>query len=136
MAFVLDCSVVLAWLLPDEGNESADRLADRLEHEAVYVPSIWSLEVGNALLVARRRGRIRESELTRLVQALAALPVEVDPNPGAAGFGGVMDLARQLGLTTYDGAYLELAKRRSVPLATLDEPLRRACAVSRIAVLP
>ncbi len=136
MAFVLDCSIALAWVLPDESNESADGLADRLETESVYVPPIWPLEVGNALLVAQRRGRIKPSELGRLIRALAELPIEIEHDTGAAAFGGVMDLARKLGMTTYDAAYLEVARRRSVPLATLDAPLRRACVALRIPVLP
>jgi predicted nucleic acid-binding protein len=136
MAFVLDCSVALAWVLPDEDNDSADLLADRLERESVYVPSIWSLEVGNALLGAQRRGRITESELIRLAGEMAALPVEVDPDTSAAAFGDVLGLARELGLTTYDAAYLELARRRSVALATLDIPLRQACAALKIPALP
>lgn len=136
MAFVLDCSVALTWVLPDEGNEPADGLADRLETESVYVPPIWPLEVGNALLVAQRRGRIKPSELERLIRALAELPIEIEHDTRAIAFGGVMDLARELGMTTYDAAYVELARRRSVPLATLDAPLRRACVALRIPVLP
>jgi predicted nucleic acid-binding protein len=136
MAFVLDCSVALAWVLPDEDNDAADLLADRLERESVYVPSIWPLEVSNALLGAQRRGRITESELIRLAGEMAALPVEVAPDTGAAAFGDVLQLARKLGLTTYDAAYLELARRRSVALATLDIPLRQACVTLTIAVLP
>ena len=136
MAFVLDCSVTLAWVLPDEDNDAADLLADRLERESVYVPSIWPLEVSNALLGAQRRGRITESELIRLAGEMAALPVEVAPDTGAAAFGDVLQLARKLGLTTYDAAYLELARRRSVALATFDIPLRQACATLTIPVLP
>ena len=136
MAFVLDCSVALAWLLPDEGSEPADALADRLEQDSAHVPSIWPLEVGNALLVALRRGRISEGDVTRIAAALAALPVEVDHDAGGAALREVLDLARKLRLTTYDAAYLELAKRRALPLATLDSTLRRACAASRVALLP
>ena len=135
MAFVLDCSIALAWVLPDEANESADDLADRLEHEAVYVPPIWPLEVGNALLIAQRGGGLNRVNQPPF-EALAVLPIEIEHDTGAAAFGGVMDLARKFGLTTYDAAYLELAKRRSVPLATLDAPLRRACAALKIPVLP
>lgn len=135
MAFVLDSSVALAWLLPDEGNEAIDALADRLEEEPAHVPAIWPLEVGNALLVALRRGRIKEADVTRLVDALSALPVGVE-SADAAALSGVLDLARELGLTAYDAAYVELAKRRGLPLATLDSKLRDAAAALQIAAIP
>jgi predicted nucleic acid-binding protein len=136
MAFVLDSSVALAWLLPDEGNEATDALADRLEEEPAHVPAIWPLEVGNALLVALRRGRIKEPDVTRLVTTLSALPVEVEHGAEDAALSGVLDLARRLGLTAYDAAYVELAKRRGLPLATLDSKLRHAAAALQIAALP
>jgi predicted nucleic acid-binding protein len=136
MAFVLDSSVALAWLLPDEDSGPTDRLADRLEREPVYAPSIWSLEVGNVLLTAQRRGRITRSELGQLAGQMAAPPVEVDAGIGAVAFGAVLQLARECRLTTYDAAYLELARRRSVALATLDVPLRQACAALKIPSLP
>jgi predicted nucleic acid-binding protein len=136
MPFVLDSSVALAWVLPDEGNQAADALADRMERDAAHVPGIWPLEVGNVLLAAVRRGRIREGELGRLAAALSALPVELDHDPERAALRDVLDLARRLGLTTYDAAYIELAKRRALPLATLDATLRQACATSGVRVLP
>ena len=86
MAFVLDSSVTLAWLLPDEGSEDVDKLADRLEQESAIVPSIWALEVGNALLVAQRRGRIKDDELARLAAALDGLPIEVDQEAAKPAF--------------------------------------------------
>jgi predicted nucleic acid-binding protein len=133
MAFVLDSSVALAWLLPDEANERTDALADRLEQENAHVPSIWSLEVGNALMTALRRKRISDGDFDRCISALSALPIEVDPTAGLA---GVLSIARRFGLTSYDAAYLELAQRRGFPLATLDEKLRQACKALKVPVLP
>jgi predicted nucleic acid-binding protein len=133
MSFVLDSSVALAWLLQGESNEQTDALADRLEQENAHVPSIWPLEVGNALLSAMRRKRISESDFDRCISALSALPIEIDP---PALLPGTLSIARRFGLTSYDAAYLELAQRRGYPLATLDEKLRQSCKALRIGVLP
>jgi predicted nucleic acid-binding protein len=136
MAFVLDSSVALAWLLPDEGSEATDALADRLEQEPVHVPAIWALEVGNALLMAQRRARIKDDELARFISALSTLPIEVDPAASTSALPTVLAIARELGLTAYDAAYVELAKRLSLPLASLDARLRQACVAAHIALLP
>ena len=133
MSFVLDSSVALAWLLQDEANERTDALADRLEQENAHVPPIWSLEVGNALMMAMRRKRISEAEFDRCIAAVSVLPIEEDP---PAALAGVLSIARRFSLTSYDAAYLELAQRRGFPLATLDEKLRQACKALKVAVLP
>jgi predicted nucleic acid-binding protein len=133
MAFVLDSSVALAWLLPDEANERTDALADRLEQENAHVPSIWFLEVSNALMNALRRKRISDGDFDNCISALSALPIEVDTTADIA---GVLLIARRFSLTSYDAAYLELAQRRGSPLATLDEKLRQASKAHKVSVLP
>ena len=133
MAFVLDSSVTLAWLLQDEAHERTDALADRLEHENAHVPSIWSLEVGNALLNALRRKRISDGDFKSCMSALTGLPIEVDNTAEVA---DVLSIARRFSVTSYDAAYLELAQRRGIPLATLDEKLRQACKALKVPVLP
>lgn len=135
MAFVLDCSVALAWVLPDEGGAYADALLDRLIAEGAVVPPVWPLEVGNVLLVALRRRRIRQTEFEPMLERLKRLPVEVDIGTTDHAFAGVLVLSAQHGLTTYDATYLELAQRRRLPLATLDKQLRRACRAAKIEVL-
>jgi predicted nucleic acid-binding protein len=136
MPFVLDSSVALAWLLPDEGGDAVDALADRLEQDFALVPAIWSLEVGNALLIAQRRGRIKDEELDGLIAALTVLPIEIDPDASGPGLSAILHLARRLGLTSYDAAYVELAQRRALSLATLDGKLREACAAINVPVVP
>lgn len=133
MAFVLDSSVALAWLLQDEANERTDTLADRLEQENAHVPSIWSLEVGNALMNALRRKRISDGDFDNCISALSALPIEVDTTADIA---EVLLIARRFSLTSYDAAYLELAQRRGFPLATLDAKLRQASKALKVSVLP
>jgi predicted nucleic acid-binding protein len=136
MAFVVDSSIALAWLLPDEGSSAADALADRLGTQRPVAPSIWLLEVGNALLTARRRERITDDMVDQLLDVFAALPVEIDVEPAARYLPAVVALARRHRLTTYDAAYLELARRRALPLATLDARLAEACRAADVAVLP
>lgn len=135
MAFVLDTSVALAWVLPDEGNEETDALCDRLLHERVVVPVVWPLEVGNALLMAVRRGRITDKDMRRLAGQLGSLPIDIDQDSGKQALGDVLDLANRLKLTTYAAAYLELALRLTLPLATLDQRLREACEAAKVKVL-
>jgi predicted nucleic acid-binding protein len=135
MSFVLDSSVALGWVLPDEGTAYADELLERLIAEGAVVPPIWPLEIGNVLLVALRRGRIRQEEFETMIERLARLPIEVDIGATDHALAGVLLLAAQLGLTTYDAAYLDLAQRRNLPLATLDKRLRTACATAKLEVL-
>jgi predicted nucleic acid-binding protein len=136
MAFVLDCSVTLSWLLPDERGAATDALADELERTTAVAPAIWPYEVANALLVAQRRARIGNDDLIRVRRALAALPIEVEAVTSHHVLSAVSDLGRRLDITSYDAAYVELAARRRLPLATLDERLRKACAALKIVALP
>ena len=136
MAFVLDCSVTLSWLLPDERSATTDALVDDLERTTAVAPAIWPYEVANALLVAQRRARIREDDLIRVRRALAALPIEVEAVASDHVLSAVSDLGRRLDITNYDAAYVELAARRRLPLATLDARLRKACAALKVEVLP
>jgi predicted nucleic acid-binding protein len=135
MSFVLDSSVALSWVLPDEGNPYADELLERLISEGAVVPPIWPLEIGNVLLVALRRGRIRQEEFETMVERLARLPIEIDIEATDHALAGVLLLAAQLGLTTYDAAYIDLAQRRNLPLATFDNRLRNACTTAEVEVL-
>lgn len=136
MAFVLDSSAVLALLLPDEQSAAADAIADRLVESAAHVPSIWPLEVRNALLAALRARRITPREFEERVSALDELPIEVDHGTGADILSRTVDIARRHGLTTYDASYLELARRHGVPLATLDGRMRKAGTALKLRLLP
>ena len=126
MPFVLDASVALAWHLEDEVSEYADRVLDRLREDGVTVPSIWPLELANALIVAERRGRLLPAKVAQAVEQTSELPISMHDVPGELAFGPVLELARAQGLSAYDAAYLELAMREGLPLATQDEALRAA----------
>ena len=123
MAFVLDCSVTMAWIFPDEATETTDRLRDELLEVRAFAPALWPIETANALLVATRRGRIAQSEWSEIRQYLDALPIEVEPLSTTRTWGPALDLANAHGLSLYDAMYLELAVRMQLPLATLDRRL-------------
>ena len=124
--FVLDASIALAWCFRDEGGEATDRVLDRLDREEAVVPAIWPFEVANGLRTAERRGRLDAADTLRVRELLLALPVSVEPASLADAMGETADLARHLDLTVYDAAYVALAARRGIPLATADDRLRRA----------
>ena len=126
MAFVLDCSVTMAWVFPDEASEATDRLRDSLVGGRAFVPSLWPVEVGSVLLAATKRGRLRADEWTGICASLEALPIEIDPVSASRVWGRALALADEYGLSVYDAVYLELALRLRLPLATLDQALAAA----------
>lgn len=126
MAFVLDCSVTMAWVFPDEASEATARLRDSLVDDRAFVPSLWPVEVGSVLLAATRRRRIRAGEWSDICTCLDALPIEIEPVSTARVWGTVLALADQYRLSIYDATYLELARRLRLPLATLDRALAAA----------
>lgn len=133
--FVLDCSVSMAWIFDDEDDAYAASVRDRLTSEAAVVPAIWPLEVGNALLVAERRRRIKRAESLRFSQILGALPIDIDATPTLQDAEALCELARDVGLSVYDATYLELAATHGLPLATLDKSLARAAAGLGVALV-
>lgn len=134
--FVLDASVTLAWCFPEERSRFTEAVLDLLADggEAI-APAIWPFEVANALLAGERRKRVTVAQLTSMLQGIADLPIAVDPVQIDHAFQAVLLLARQMQLTEYDAAYLELALRLGLPLATLDLRLQQAARSAGISVL-
>jgi predicted nucleic acid-binding protein len=132
MAFVVDCSVSLAWFLEDERNAFTDSILRATQTSDHWVPAVWPLEFANGLLMAQRRKRInREARVDALKRVL--LPgLHIDTAP--LDMGAVSELAERCDLTTYDAAYLELAVRRGLDLVTLDRSLARAASAEGINV--
>ena len=124
MPFVLDASAALAWALPEQ-SPAAEAARLRIAADPALVPALWWFELRNGVIVNERRGRIAEAESGRFLQRMSALPIVFDHSPHET---TLMALARRHRLTVYDAAYLELALREGVPLATLDEPLASAAA--------
>jgi predicted nucleic acid-binding protein len=125
MSFVMDASVILAWILPDEINERADAIVLSLTTTSAVAPVIWPMEIRNALLVAERRKRIEPATTEELLAILGTRRVTID---SGIDFDKAMAFSRTHRLTIYDAAYLELATRRRLPLATLDTRLAAAAA--------
>lgn len=131
--FVLDGSVTLAWLFHDERDTYADAIVGKLPHLEMVVPRLWHLEVANVLLVGERRGRCTQADTTSWLGFLSGLPVLVDGATEARAWSDTINLARQHGLSEYDAAYLELALREDLPLATLDARLEAAATAVGVA---
>jgi len=126
MSFVLDASVTLAWCFSDESTPATIALLETLETESVHVPQLWSLEIGNILIAAERRQRISYANITEFLALLENLMIKVDEETSLRGFHDILLLAHSTKLTTYDAAYLELAMRLGIPLATKDMQLQKA----------
>jgi len=124
--FVLDGSVTLAWLFADEQDPYADAIVARLPGVSMLVPRLWHLEVANVLVVSERRGRCTQADSTNWLGFLAGLPIVADTETERRAWSDTIGLARQHGLTMYDAAYLELAVREKLPLASLDKQLKAA----------
>jgi predicted nucleic acid-binding protein len=134
--FVLDASVAVAWCFEDEATKFTESVLDLLSVGAeALVPAIWPVEVVNALLIAERRNRILLAQVTALLQRIAALPITVLPIDPLRAFDHILPVARQQSLSAYDAAYLDLALRQGLPLATLDEQLRRAAKTTGVVLL-
>lgn len=120
---VVDNSVFLAWCMRDEDNSMVLEVMRRVAEEGGVVPQIWWYEFRNALLTNERRNRISSPQASKILTVASALKVEVDKDHGEL---QLFDFARRFELTIYDAAYLEVASRRDLPLATLDRRMREA----------
>ncbi len=132
MSVVVDCSVFLAWCMADEDDPAAAETMRRVAEAGGVAPGIWWYELRNALLVNERRGRITPQQVSDTLADGAALGIEIDPDHDEA---TILGFARQHSLTVYDAAYLEVAFRRGLPLATLDRRLGGAAADNGITVI-
>ena len=126
MSLVLDSSVALAWVYPDETTDAVRQVFDDIVDSGAVVPALWRLEVANGLTIAVRRGRITAALRTAALADLALLDISIDAATDTHAWGSTLHLADRFRLTLYDAAYLELAQRRALPLASLDRDLRAA----------
>jgi len=130
---VVDASVSAAWLLPDEATPYTEAVLQATADREVWVPALWLLEMGNLLINAQRRKRIDAVKRRELVMAASALRLRVDREP--VSMADMDALAASHGLSVYDAAYLELAMRRGLPMATLDAAIRKAMEASSVALV-
>jgi predicted nucleic acid-binding protein len=132
---VIDSSVTLASVLKDEQSEVALRIFEAIENAEVHVPTLWWMETANALLMAERRKRISQAEVSEALQMIHMLGVRTDTEVSSQVVHEAVSLARQHGLTVYDAAYLELTIRHNAILATTDKLLEKAARSVGIKIL-
>jgi predicted nucleic acid-binding protein len=132
---VIDASLTMTWYFDDESTAATDELLDRVSEIGAMVPGLWHLEVANAFQMAVRRQRMDAAYRDASLAELALMPITVDADTNSYAWSTTLRLAERFSLTIYDAAYLELAQRRSLPLATLDRELRAAAPAINIALL-
>jgi predicted nucleic acid-binding protein len=133
----LDCSVTISWCFEDEVNDYSEGVLSSLQFSQALVPSLWGLEVANVLLVAERRKRITGAQVAHAISLLKSLPIAVDSLTVQQAMSATLSLGRFHTLSVYDAAYLELALREGLPLATVDQRLvqsAQACGLSIFSV--
>jgi predicted nucleic acid-binding protein len=135
MSLVLDSSVALAWIYSDETTTGVTRVLQMVSTRGAWVPGLWRLEVANILEMGVRRGRHNAAFRDSTLADLALLPISTDPETEAHAWGATLRLAAEHRLTLYDAAYLEMAQRRGLPLATLDADLRTAAKNEKVTLL-
>jgi predicted nucleic acid-binding protein len=134
--FVLDCSVAMGWCFSDQTDALTAMALALLQDGTAHVPPLWFLEVSNVLLVAERRRKIRRAEAVQCLEMFRTLPiVEASSPAGWEQSTRVLSLGRQYGLSAYDAAYVDLAERLGLPLATRDRALRAACKHADVGLL-
>jgi predicted nucleic acid-binding protein len=126
MSLVIDASITLAWVYSDENTRAIEGVLRLVTEKGAWVPALWRLEVANILETGVRRGRTTAAERDAILSDLALLPITVDPETDKHAWGPTLRLSIRHRLTSYDAAYLELAQRRRLPLATLDRELQIA----------
>lgn len=134
MSVVIDASFTLSWYFDDETTPATEVILDRVSENGAVVPGLWRLEVANAFQSALRRNRISSEYRDESLTELMDLPITIDADTDTYAWTTTLRLAERFGLTIYDATYLELAQRRSLPLATLDKDLRQAAAALDVAL--
>lgn len=138
MSFVLDNSVAMLWLLPQSnvaGTDLANKVLDRLLTTNAAVPSLWRLEVTNVIAKSLRLNKISQAQASTFIALLEDLDISIDVQTDQRAFHDTLDLARRYVLSAYDAAYLELALRNGLPLATLDTKLDAAARQAGVVVV-
>ena len=132
---VLDASSALTWCFEDDAAAGSDRLFTQVQQAGAVVPPLWHLEIASLLLSSERHRRLTQAESQAYLALLQRLPISTDVSAAERGRLDVFHLAREHGLTVYDAAYLDLAMRRQLPLATLDPELQRAARATGVSLI-
>ena len=137
MSFVLDNSVAMLWLLPESnpaGIDYASAALDALKVSQAFVPSLWVLEASNVIAKVEGKGVVTEAQAQMFIALLGRLNIVTDQATAAHALGDTLNIARRYKLSAYDAAYLELALRTGLPLATLDADLAKAAATAGVPI--
>jgi predicted nucleic acid-binding protein len=132
--FILDNSVVCGWFIQNQATPYSEAIAVRLQDDRAVVPALWELEFSNVLRTTCLRNAMTAQAAQAVVAQIVSLPIDVDRH--AVPPSELLALALRFGLTAYDAAYLELALRLQLPIATLDAPLLAAALASGVGVIP
>jgi predicted nucleic acid-binding protein len=135
VSLVIDSSMTLAWYFQDERTDASLAVLRQVVEAGAIVPALWRLEVLNGLQVAVRRGRIDRAYRDASLADLQSLVIAIDPGTNRQAWSATLRLCDRFGLTAYDAAYLELAQRRQLPLATLDVALAEAARADNITLV-
>ena len=135
MSFVLDNSVALTWCFEGERTRATADLLEQVGEVGAVAPLLWPVEALNGLLMAERRGRLDADRRRLLAAFLSALPIKLDEETASQVWTETSRLAERFGLSSYDAAYLELAQRQRLPLASLDQDLRNAAKTLGLPIL-
>jgi len=133
--FVLDASMTLSWAFQSESSPLTDTILNSLASVHAVVPALWAFEVVSGLCTAERRGRMDVAAQAAFVERLRLLPIVVEHRPAAWLAQQVLPLARKYRISAYDAAYLDMALREKLPLATLDVDLGRAATAAGVALV-
>jgi predicted nucleic acid-binding protein len=133
--FVLDASMTLSWAFEGESTPFTVAVLRSLETVHAIAPALWAFEVASVLSIAERRGRMNAGAQAAFLERLRLLPIAIEHRPATWLAQQILPLARTYHLSAYDAAYLELAIREGLPLATLDDDLRRAAAGAGVALV-
>ncbi len=123
---ILDCSITMAWCFEDESTDFSEYTLEHIAKSAAVVPALWPVEVANVLVIAERKKRISHAKMIAFIELLSLLPIIVDNNLINRPILAIQELAREFKLSAYDAAYLDLAIRMDLPLATFDLALIKA----------
>jgi predicted nucleic acid-binding protein len=130
--FILDCSVTMAWYFKDEDTAYSSNVRRSLSKATAIVPVLWPVEVANTLVMGERRKRSTAAQAGKWLRYLQMLPIRLDEETAARAWSDILNVARSYQLSAYDAAYLELAIRLGLPLASIDDELKAAAATAGV----
>ena len=133
MPFVIDNSVVCGWFLASQSTDYTEAIARRLLDDGAIAPGLWPLELANVLRTACKRGAMIASQAREVAEQIAVLPIAVNARPPT--IQAVLSLALRYDLSSYDAAYLALALRLQMPIATQDAALAEAAMAAGVGVV-